>query len=119
MKFRSSLQVFRSDNTKEDGDGARPATATYFRIPGTRSMSKLPNELDEQPQTPTNAKTKGTPAKAMQGFLQRTGAGLKATGANLKARGAKLERRIPRKRAKVRLYYPILSSSGHPGASHG
>ena len=50
--------------------------------------------------------------KAMQGFLQKTGANLKATGANLKvtganlkASGAKLERRIPR-RTKSKVVKP-------------
>ncbi|KAK5175259.1 uncharacterized protein LTR77_000396 [Saxophila tyrrhenica] len=97
MKFRQSFQVFRNDSREE---GGRPTTAAYNKIGvrETQSTAALSNGADEKQQTEAQA----PPTKnAMQDFLQKTGAGLRATGANLKARSAKLERRIPRKRSKV------------------
>lgn len=93
MKFRESFQVFRSDSHGAE-EGGRPGTVSYFRIPGVKerqSTTTLSNVAGDQQQ----AEPKGTPKKkAMQDFLQKTGASLKATG-------AKLERRIPRKKSKV------------------
>lgn len=54
-------------------------------INGTALNGTTPNGID----APKNAKNTPT-RKAMQGFLQKT-------GANLKATGAKLEKRIPRR----------------------
>ena len=103
MRFRESFQVFRSESREEDG---RPATAAYSRLGLRGKQSK--NDLNDNDNANTNAneqqptEAKGTPTKkAMQDFLQKTGAGLRATGASLKARSAKLERRIPRKKSKV------------------
>lgn len=105
MKFRESFQVFRSDSRE---DGGRPSTASYFKFPGIKekqSVTTLSNGTeDKQPQEqpPQQAGAKNTPTrKAMQDFLQKTGASLKSTGATLRAKGAKFEKRIPRKKAKV------------------
>ena len=89
MKFRTSFQVSRQPTE----DGARPRTASHFKMhslfekPSKASLANGPNEHKEEPKnTPTR--------KAMQEFLQKT-------GANLKATGAKLERRVPRRKSKV------------------
>ncbi len=98
MKFRSSLQVFRSDS-KQDAKSRN--TAAYSRILGAGSTSNVDNVANEKPTAlpPIRQDPKSTPTrKAMQDFLQKTGAGLRATGASLKAKSAK---RVPRRKSKV------------------
>ena len=118
MKFRTSFQVPRE--SKEDS--GRPTTGTYFKMPTlreSRSKATLSNGATEGERdsnatlsngaTEDKEEVRSPPkSKAMQDFLQKTGASIRKTGTNLKAQGAslkaqsaKLERRIPRRKTKV------------------
>ena len=113
----------RSPNDAGEKDGARPGTSRHFKMPSllekpswanlnaaSRQKANVPKyelsngSVQKKAGAPNGSlpnlatfpeeEAKNTPTrKAMQDFLQKT-------GANIKSTGAKLERRIPRRKSQ-------------------
>lgn len=109
LLHRPSRGDFTNGNI--NGGSEKKAKESKVSLPSGTSGATL-HQNDAPSRTVTNDSSaskdtaKNTPSrKAMQDFLQKTSANIKATsaktGANIKATSAKLERRIPRRKSKV------------------